>query len=99
MVGTSSFSVMTTIPLMRLSARTVVFSFVSSPALASPLLWFAGFLADDAVCELFRVRLPPLPDLALAFWFCPDRELDDDELPMRSFIMSLTSSASAYLRR
>ena len=84
---------------MRLSARTVVLSFESSPAFASPERWFAGFFAAVAgAAALLRVML--LPDPFFAFWFVFLLLLcDEDELPIRSLIMSLTSSASAYLRR
>ena len=98
-VGTSSFWVITTRPFMRLSARTVVLSFVSSPAFGSPVRLLAGAFACVVVrCGCApRVRLLLCPDLDAAFWF----SLDDDfcALPMRSLIMSETSSASAYLRR
>ena len=62
-VGTSSFWVITTRPLMRLSARTVTLSLLSSPAFDSPVRWLAGLRA----WEVPRVTLPLAP--ALAFWF------------------------------
>ena len=99
-VGTSSFCVMTTRPLMRLSWRTVVFSFESSPALTSPVRWLADFFAADVPpVGVLRVRLPPDPCLAFWFWFALLDPFDDGALPMRSLIMSETSSARAYLRR
>ena len=98
MVGTSSLSVITTSPFMRLSARTVVFSLESSPAFDSPVRWLADFFGAAGVV-LFWVRLPPVPDFAAWFWLPLVEFLADGALPMRSFIMSETSSASAYLRR
>ena len=86
---------------MRLSARTVVFSLESSPGFASPVRWFAllrAVLAAVAPVGLETRVVPPCPRAA-AFWLPFAEDFDDGALPMRSFIMSATSSASAYLRR
>ena len=96
MTGTSSLFVMTTMPLMRLSASMVVFSFESSPVFASPVRWFTDFFWEVPVVTL--LFCPPAC-LELAFWLPLEELLDDAALPMRSFIMSATSSHSAYLRR
>ena len=81
---------------MRLSARTVVLSFESSPVFVSPVRWLTDFFGAAGVA---RVMFAPEP--FFAFWFWLPRELffELDALPMRSLIMSDTSSASAYLRR
>ena len=99
--GTSSLFVITTRPLMRLSARTVVFSLESSPGFASPVRWFALLRAAWFGCAPVGVEtrvVPPCPRAA-AFWLFLELLFDDGALPMRSLIMSETSSASAYLRR
>ena len=98
MVGMSSVRAITTSPLMRLSASTVTLSFESSPAFDSPLRWFTD-LRWFAAVAVERVRLPPLPDFAFWFWFCFALDFELAALPIRSLIMSDTSSASAYLRR
>ena len=95
-VGTSSFWVITTRPLMRLSARTVVFSLESSPACGSPV----RLLVDGRDAEpVVMFAPPPVEVFAAAFWLDFVVDLPDGALPMRSLIMSETSSASAYLRR
>ena len=102
--GTSSLLVITTSPLIRSLARTVVFSFESSPGFASPVRWFALLRAADAAfapCEPVGLEtrvVPPCPRAA-AFWLFLELLFDDGALPMRSLIMSETSFASAYLRR
>ncbi len=101
-VGISSVRAITTSPFMRLSARTVTFSLESSPAFDSPLRWFAPvFELDDEREDVLRVKFPPEPDFEFWFAFWRDEPLDLElaELPIKSFIMSETSSASAYLRR
>ena len=83
---------------MRLSARTVVFSLESSPACGSPVRLLAD-CRGAAVCPVVMFAPPPVEVFAAAFWLDFALALLDGALPMRSLIMSETSSASAYLSR
>ena len=101
----SALRAITTIPLMRLSARILMLSLLSSPRDEDALFENVGL----AVCG--RVAAPPAParvcvrlrfavPFFAVFWFwlffaCEE----EDPLPMRSFSIEATSSDSAYLRR
>ena len=70
-------------------------SFESSPVFASPERWFTLWRWGAAAPGVLRVMLLLCPLRAFWFGFLLVELFDEDELPMRSFIMSETSSASA----
>ena len=104
MFAMSALRAITTMLLMRLSARILTLSLLSAPRLLSAKVGLdpagrkvlEGVVAGRFACVVrLRVVAAPLE----AFWFWLFFDCEEDEAPMRLFSMDSTSSASAYLRR
>ena len=104
----SALRAMTMMPLMRSSARILMLSLLSSPSEEDARCENVGLAVCARDADVFaavrlpaccvRLRLPWLPRCVFWFWLFLDWD-EELPLPMRSFSIDATLSASAYLRR
>ena len=99
----SALRAITTMPLMRLSARILMLSLLSSPSVEAAVFEKVGFVVcgrvaapPARVCVRLRFAAPFFAAFAFELFFACE---EDEPFPMRSFSIEATSSDSAYLRR